>query len=96
MSIRLGGFTCDSCVIFHKYTGGRCNGVSHEETLPDGWKLYVDKEEYKNYTDSLGVYNSEWINVDIISKNLLLCDKCSTVFERKNKIKRIKEKWKKN
>jgi hypothetical protein len=101
MALRMGGFTCDSCVIFNKYTHGRGTGNGHEEVLPTGWKLFVDKkyvingytkfikEEYKNYTDSIGHYNSGWIDTSIISKNTLLCDKCSKIFERKIKINKI-------
>lgn len=108
MTIRMGGFTCDSCVIFNRYNAGRGTGNGSEYTLPSDWKLFVDKEyvingytkfikeEYKNYIDSIGHHNSGWIELDIISKNTLLCDKCTTIFERKSKIKKIKEQWKKD
>ena len=91
MSLRMGGFTCDNCVIFKQYDGSKHNGLlTISYKIPYNWNLYNKKDNNKITHDET-YSDGKWFGNNTIAKNILLCDNCSKIFERKLKIKKLQD-----
>lgn len=82
MSLRLGGFTCDKCIKFHRYIGSNHSPIGIEYKLPINWNLYNKK--YIKLIPINGMFISKKI-----TDNILLCDECSKIYDRKQKINNL-------
>lgn len=83
MALRLGGFTCDKCVKFHRYVGSHhTTEYEIEYNLPLNWNLYN-----KKYIKIIS--NNNMFDSNKIVDNILLCDDCSIIYNRKEKINKL-------
>jgi hypothetical protein len=82
MGFKLGGFVCDKCVIFSKFSFIKY-GREFVPKIPDGWKVVSNHRVVENY-----VISNE-------SELVIYCDKCSRALKI-NKIQHDLQKKLKN
>jgi len=65
MGFKLGGFVCDKCVIFKRFTTSNFYGSEKGYELPKGWNVISSQRLVENY-----VISNE-------SELVIYCEKCS-------------------